>query len=641
MEYDVKDVSGSDEDSKIRRISWNYLEEARESKRDRLEKNKLNFDVYHIRQDYSHKRPGQSREFVPKQAMAVEQISSFFQQGLVDNQSWFHMTPSPGVVNPIMSENEGDLLLERQLKKANVLHFVGDSIKAGLLGSLMIAKVHGRFVKKPVYYTKKKLQGMRMKDVLMKEERDQWELKFDLIRHEDYFPDPTGGMTGKLRYEAHVSWLDMADVVALTKGDNPIYDASIVKELSISISEDEEQKIKKAREQGQNTTFSNYRRKVKIAEFWGDILDPQDGSILYENVTWTVANDRFIIQKPSPNPFWHGESPFVVAPIIRVPHSVWHKALMDAPTRLNVAYNELYNLILDGGLMAAHGIKQIRPDWLEDTSEVENGIAPGQTLRASTACPPGMKVLERVDTATVSQDALAALNLTSAEFMASAMTNDLRMGVMPSREVKATEVVEASQTITSVFNGLAKIIEVDFIDKLLMKSWLVCLQHFDDLDTDEVRDLLGAQRAIELSSISPEERFARTATGFKVEAFGVSSIVSKVKDFRKITSLLQTIASSELLMEEFLKKYDMSKFLDEIMRTLDINTNRFMIGEEERATMMMSQQMAGGPQTTPGVQPNMQSQIPQASTGSLNPTVDSNVIPGTQFSGRSFNGLNG
>lgn len=607
-----------------------------------MDKNKLNFDVYHIRQDFSHKRPGQSREFLPKQAMAVEQITSFFQQGLVDNQEWFHMTPSDGVKKPMFTENEATLLLSRQLEKAKILHFVGDSIKVGLLGSLMIAKVHGEYIKHPVYYTKKKLSGFKVKDVLMKEERPYWRLKLDLIRQEDYYPDPHGGMYGKLRYEGQNLWLDISDIQALSEGENALYEKALVSKLVSALADEEDQKVKKAREQGQNTTMSNYRKRVKLTEFWGDVLDPVSGERLYENVTWTVANDRFLIQKPTKNPLWHGESPFVVSPILRVPHSVWHKGLMDAPTRLNVAQNELYNLILDGGLMAAHGIKQVRTDWLEDPAEIENGIPPGTTLKAGTSCPPGMKVLERVDTATVSSDALTVLNVTNAEFMSAALTNDLRMGVMPSREVKATEVVEASQTITSVFNGIAKVIEVDYINTLLDKSWLTALQHFDDFELAEVKDLIGEERAIEVSKISNEERFAQCATGLKAKAFGVSSIVGKMKDFKKLTALLQTIAASPSLMEEFMKKYNMGKFLTEIMRTLDVNVTRFEETAEEKAAMMMSAQMAGVTGQAGGMQPgmasNVQSQIPQATT---NPQQNEGLIPHAQFSGRSENGLNG
>ena len=79
--------SFSDED--VVRIVGNYKREADQAATVRLEQNKLNFDFYHLRQDFSHKQAGQSVEFLPKQMMAVEQITSFMQQGLVDLGDWF------------------------------------------------------------------------------------------------------------------------------------------------------------------------------------------------------------------------------------------------------------------------------------------------------------------------------------------------------------------------------------------------------------------------------------------------------------------------------------------------------------------------------------------------------------------------
>ena len=58
--------------------------EAELAKTERMALNRMNFDAYHLRQDYSHKKPGQSREFLPKQAMGTEQTASFLHQGLMD-----------------------------------------------------------------------------------------------------------------------------------------------------------------------------------------------------------------------------------------------------------------------------------------------------------------------------------------------------------------------------------------------------------------------------------------------------------------------------------------------------------------------------------------------------------------------------
>jgi len=54
---------------------------------------------------------------------------------------------------------------------------------------------------------------------------------------------------------------------------------------------------------------------------------------------------------------------------------------MDAPTQLNQALTEIYNLMLDGAMKAVNSIRQIHTSWLEDTSQVEDGLKPGTPIK--------------------------------------------------------------------------------------------------------------------------------------------------------------------------------------------------------------------------------------------------------------------
>lgn len=614
-----------DTDSQIVRVTQNYIKEAFEAKRDRMRLNKLNYDIFHHKQDYAHKRPGQSQEFLPKQQLAVEQMSGFISQGLVDLGRWFSVESEPGVRQKKIDSDEIYLLLSRHLEKCKFLSFVGDSIKTGALASLMIAKVHGKNVPTARFFTQIEKDG---KTKLFKAEKDSWQLEVELIRPEDFYPDPTGAGL----YECQTMWVDKAAVLKLCEGDNPLYDKAKVEKLTaFSYDQYDQAFYDKERETDQSRTYSDYRNRIKLTECWGTIIEPNTGNILHENVTWTIANDTVLIGAPKPNPFWHGKSPFVCAPIVRVPFSVWHRAVMDGPTRHNIAMNELYNLMVDAGMMSVFGIKQIRTDWLEDEREVADGVRPGMTLRASANCPPGAAVLQRVDEGALSQEALAMFNLQNSEFNQSALTNDLRMGVMPSRAVKATEVVEASQTITSMFTGIAKTIEADFIEKILDLAWKVIMQNADDLDSDEVKALIGENKANLLSTMSPEMRFAETAQGNRFKVFGVSQTLNKQKDFRKLTALLQTIGSSEVLVEAFIKKYSFEKLLGEIIRSLDIDTGRIEQDEMDQMLMALGPQLMEQGATQLGTQPNAQSQIPQAGAMPESQDIVQSNIPRTSF----------
>lgn len=587
----------------------NSYYEAKHAKFERMIRNSINFNAYHLKQDWSHKNKGQSKEFLPKQAIATEQLTSLIQQALLDTKKWFEIRTQPGIQKPIIQPEEMQKLLQRQLDKNNIAQFMADTLKHGLLASLMPVKVHGKYVGCPQYEVQK--NGGSSK--LIRKTKKYWQLQLDLIRAEDYFPDPLGG---KL-YETQRIEMDYWQLLQIAKDNPDDYDIDEVKKVSAGGSDEEDHRMKKYRETAQNVTYESYRKRVVIKELWGNILDPVTGEVLYENVVCAVANNRHLIRPPKANPFWHGESPFVVAPIIRVPHSVWHKAFMDAPTNFNLAQNEIYNLILDAGLSSVFGVRQLREQWLSNPEQVNDGIGPGTTLLVNSSCPPGAKVMERVDTGGLSSETLQVYNLTDREFQSAALTNDTRLGNIPQRAVKATEIVASQNAITGTFNGIIKVVESGFMNALLDKSWKVQAQHMDDLHVDEVKALLGEDRALQLSNMDKKEVFAGTVGAYAYHVFGLSNVLNKMNDFQKITALLQTVGGNPALSQAFQQKYSFTKLLGEIVKNLDIDEEKITATQEE--IQLAGQQAQAENAARMGAQskstqenpaPNVQSQIP-------------------------------
>lgn len=622
----------------IVKITQGYLYEAREARRDRMRLNQDNFECYHMRQDYSHKLSGQSREFVGKQSMAVEQITSFIQQGLIDSGEWFGIEFRTGVSSDTMpiNEDEAKKILAFDLDQCNFISTIGDSVKLGLLQSLMIAKPHGTMKTRSKFYTEAVAQpDGSYRPAVKRLDKPYWTPVVETLRAEDYFLDPTGNDL----YRIQEVMIDYHQLKKLSVGPDAIYDKEAIESLGAGYSNSPLEEQKKSNETGQNTTYSFSRKRVKIHECWGTIVNAT-GDIIHENVVWTIADDRIVIRQPTPNPFWHGQLPFLDAPFVRVPNSVWHKALMDGPTKANRALNELYNLMVDDGMNSVHGIKQIRTDWLEDESQISNGLYPGITLKINSQAPVGGKAIEVVPTNGMSPETMNVYQMMSAEFSSMALTNDLRMGVMPNRAVKATEVVEASQSITGVMTGISKVIEANYVEPILYQMWSNRLQHMDQTYYPDLASILGDARAQEISAMSKEDLFAQCVDGFKFKVFGVSRLLAKQKDFKKITALLQTLAGDPQLMEEFMNEYSIPKLLAEFMRSLDIATDRIKLTQDEKAQLQATKDAAvaqnqppqqnGGMQ--PGQTPDIQSQIPQASAQGSSDTVES-TIPRANMAG--------
>lgn len=609
-------------DQAVIETTGHYRREAELAKASRMQQNRKNFEFYHLKQNFSHKLKGQSAEFIPRQAMAVEQIAQFLQQGLMDFGDFFSVTSKPGVKKPLFEDHEIRKLLLAQLDKSDFYNFVLDSLKLGLLGSVMISKVHGCYVQSPHFLT----QGKGDKEKLLRDKDKFWQLKLSLVRQRNYFPDPTSEGLYKLEQIE----MDMWALEQMVRRKPDVYEVSAFEALRGALASGNEMSDHtRAVETNQSPSSAGYRKRVKLYEVWGNCIDSQSGKLLHEKKVWLVANERFLLMKPQAYPSWLNTDPYVVAPLIRTPFSEWHKALMDAPTWLNQALNEIFNLIIDGGLQEAFGIKQVRENWLEDPSEIAEGIPAGTTLAVNAACPPGAKVLERVDSGSLSGGTVNAFNLASGEFNQSALQNDLRVGTLPPRAVKATEVVEASQSITSVFTGVAKSVEQPYVEKLLEKAWPLICQHFDEMDPAELKALLGDRRHAELARLSPKERFAQTVNGQRFRVFGITQTMNKIKDFRKLTTLLQSVSGNPQLAEAFIRKYDMTKLLGEIIKALDVNEDRIKHDTVDQAMNELSAPDASGGLNLPAG-PDFQSQLPQADAeGSFE------VEPG-QLSGLEF-----
>lgn len=600
-------------------------DEASDAKQTRMRQNEENYDTFHMRHDFSHKKPGQSKEILSKQRMAVAQITSFFQQALADLGEWWRVVPKnvEDEGNMPLSAEEIQKLTNYELEKANFYSHVGNAVQSGLLGSLIITKTAGKLAPKPRFVVKKKDKGKKAVTVI---EDKTWELVMSIVPQENFYPDP---IHGRNLYDVEEMFLDLHSVRAQAEGDDPMYDMSAVNQLSAAMRDDYEEQQRIQRETNQDTTNEGVIPRVKLTEFWGDVVDGS-GNLIYENVVITIANEKFIIRKPTPNPLWHQKRPYTVAPLTEVANSVWHYALMDAPTKHSRALTELYNLILDSTMKAVHGINQLRVDALDDAAQISGSIPWGTTLKVNSSLQQGAKVMEPVVTGEVPQKSLEVLNLIQQELNSSALTNDLRQGVMPFRSVKATEVVEASQTITSVFQGMAKNVEARLIQPELEKAWQTVAQNLDKISKEELQSLFGKERGEQISQMLPEMVFVNTVNGVKFQVYGVSMTLSKAQDFRKLTTLLQTVAGSEILLEEFVKKYDFGKVLGEIMTSLDIDKSKMELPEIKQARQ-------GAPELGEQVpQPNQMSQTPGAGAGSLadifagGPAMQSTQFPGSR-----------
>lgn len=578
-----------------------YRIEAEDAKRDRTIKNRFNREMFLGRQDWSHKQEGQSTEFIPKVPVSVEQMCSFVKKGLITFGDWFSIELDRSLslvvdgaqIREVLKCFLNDLW-ERNNKSTKFPLVVSDAVKAGLLESLMILKVHGGMMpsRRPSF-TPEDRATKTGADISFEEEK-VWRLRIELVPFEDYYPDPTGNGL----YEVHRVERDLHEVIEAA--EDGMYDMAAVKQLigsTMQRSDDE-----KRRDQDRNqpeTTPPSFRKKIVLDEFWGTLLN-EDGTVAHRNCVCTVANEKWLIRPPEPNPFWHQESPFVVAPLIRVPWSVWHKALYDHGSDLNKAINELFNLMIDGGMASVWGIKQLRMEDLEDPSQVAGGIKQGTTLIVKQTLPHNAKVMENVSEGEVPRDAMLMFEALVREYNQAVLTNEMKVGQLPPRRVLATEVVEVTQSQAITLDGLVNDLD-DFMASTLRKAWLTILQNADDIPNHAWTSILDRRVAMLIMRASPEERYALFADKSQFRVSGLSATLAKAMDFQKSIALLQVVGQNPLLLRAFIKKYSADKHLRKLMQYLNMNPDDMEkdLEEQEQAAQELQEtaqltQLTGG-----------------------------------------------
>lgn len=567
------------EEGHLKRLLEEYRKEAEQGRQRRIARNKRNWEAYYGRQDWSEKQEGQSREFLPKTSEAVEQFAAFTKRALTQFGDWFSVEPPR---NSPIDGNQIRALMRRYLERLIVgpsqygdfATSLGQSLKAGLLESLMVLKVHGHKCYLPSY------DGNY-------ERRQAWRARIDLIPSNDYYPDPTG----RGLYEIHEVERDVFDVVRLAK--QGIYDLDAVREAakgSESTRKSDPQARKPADANQSEATTPSMRRTCVLSEVWGALLD-ENGDLLLEKCRFTFMNGTKLIRKPSPWPFWHGESPFVVAPLCQVPFTVWGKALYDDGVDLNIAQNELFNLMLDAGIGSVWGVKQVRRDWLENPDQISGGIKQAMTLLIKNDIPVNAKVVESLTATQIPPDAVQIFNLLDREGQASFMTNDLRMGFLPPRAVKATEVTEQSSSNAVMTDSIAGDIERNIVDPTLRKTWLNMLQHADDLLADDVVDTIGKIAANQLANMKPRARYQMFATGTQFRATGLTATLARTRDFQRLMALAQTLVTNPLMMRAFMQKFSADKMLQFVLKSLNLNPHDILKDETESTPQARAAEM--------------------------------------------------
>lgn len=370
---------------------------------------------------------------------------------------------------------------------------------------------------------------------------------------------------------------------------NPIFNLEAVSQLVASVMPDENA----FREQltGSGTQVSSARTPIQLDEYLATVLNP-DGSVMYDKALCVVANDRFLIRGPEPNPFWHGQDWLTFTPLVTTPLSVYGRSYMEDFGTIAKTFNELTNMILDAVFTSSLRAFVMVPAILSNPEQVAEGIWPNKIFNLEEGYKPE-DFAKALELGTLPAESVQVWTSIKNELREAANINEIGMGQFaPKGRTSATEVNNTQESSSALIRSVAQTIETRWVNPTLNLVWKTGLQHLK-VDDKKLRAAAGDEM---FSALYPRRRelITRPVT---FQAQGISRLIQKSKTLRNLLQAMQILGSNPLLLQEFLKVADMDKLVKLIFDLSDIDMTKLALSERDmmmRQVIQSFQQAAAG-----------------------------------------------
>jgi len=496
------------------------------------------WNLYENRYDFSKKNKWQSQGYVPRLRTSVRRASATLRNALLESKDIFVVE---GIGTP-ENKAKGFLLtkiVNFWLNYNNIIALFEEGTKSALLTGLFIFKIYWRKTKE--------LEWGELPYYLAPPEapKEKGEVKIEIVDPFDFYVDPTG----RNKFCIHILKMDLDELISLAEQGQ--YDSTEVARIQEHYQSPERDWIDQFRKGLGTTTTPSGRREVELMEYWGDLY-LGNGEVA-KNVTCTVANRKYLIRPPTPNPYIHGKFPFVWASPYKRPFCVYGESMAENVIHLQEGITDLYNAMCDGVKYNLVRGFEIDVDAVADEDDFAEGIVPGKIFKKFGQG----RLVTGVDVGGMGQEAIIFYDLLDREFQNHSGITEFMMGLPGGRTRRtATEIeIKVSEAYT-LLNDIARSIETNLLEPLLERIYKLVLQYQEDFM--DLVDILGFEDAQRLSAMTPAERFQAISGNFKYKARGVTVQLTRMRDIERITQLLAILGRSPLIqvinMPRLLKK---------------------------------------------------------------------------------------
>ena len=366
----------------------------------------------------------------------------------------------------------------------------------------------------------------------------------------------------------------LSDLEALA--EEGVYDKEAIKKLRESICSGEtiSEDTNPDQTEEARPTSNQYLRKVDLWHYWGDIWDNQ-GNLLKCEHSFTLADKKWLIRKPRPNPFYHKEPPYIIGTPYTVPFSTYNRGMVEDVAELAKSITEMANLVADGALYDAMKAFAIDTAQMDDPSEARQGLYPGKTFLYNSALSPSpnSKLVQTVDVGKVPAEAMNMIGLFEKYMQEGSYVNEWVGGFGGKGDRTLGEVNIKTQSALEGLDEAARNIEVTLIEPAVSMSAKVIYQFQQNFMMPRLVDNYP-QLSVLLQNMTSAERYSTMIGDFTFKVRGLSIMIDRGQRIGELKELLQLLS----YLPGWVERLDPNATLEEILMPLGWDPRRLLIG---------------------------------------------------------------
>jgi len=545
------------------------------------------YERYRSWRDYSKKKDWQHKIVVPSVYPAIKGASGLLKRILMKSDKFFEFKPerqddAPQKIDPATGQPVKDMMdnfsraftrkVRFHLDEADFIESFGEAVESALavmLGVLRFSPINcedTRVVWAPIPVVDPNTgqpvideatgKPVIQKYDFVKETTKRAKLKIDVVNPMLlHFPLDRSWVIEETRIPLHVL-LENREGISWDKKELNRISREDYGDAARTESDTERLTMLKIKE-----PKNRFRKEVVLHTFWGDVTD-EKGKIVVKDGRFIVANQKYVLLKPSPSPYWLRKHPFVFITPLKVLFQCIGAGMVDGIRPILNALDNIINIAGDKALFCLLAPSEVNVDALKDPQQAEGGLTPGKMFK--TKGPLG-QAFHQTQASDIPQGAFAL-----AEFFKNSVDNYTTwtpsiQGMPARRDTTATEVERNTQASSLSFENIAASIEKSGVIESVEVARDFTVQYFMDPLLNPETDDIFRQEGFDLENLPEAEKYAFLNKRYPIKVKGLTAYFDQEKARQDIINAIEVLAK----IPSLLARLDQDEFLNRFLNTFD------------------------------------------------------------------------